>query len=69
MADDLQNQYKEYGKRKRTAFRSMVRKAYSVVMQTYGVQGVNHSSSEDISEESGPEEQLVCSIFIFIKER
>lgn len=56
MADDLQRQYKDYGKRKRSAFRSAVKKAYSVVMQTYGITDTNHSSSE-VTEDSGPEEE------------
>lgn len=62
MADDLQRQYKEYGKRKRSAFRSLVKKAYGIVMQTYGIPGVNVSSSEDVSEDSAPEEHFVCKI-------
>lgn len=62
MADELQKQYKEYAKRKKSAFRSMVKKAYNVVMRSYGVAGANHSSSEDVSEESDQEEQFVCII-------
>lgn len=36
MADELQRQYKEYAKRKRSAFRASVNKAYSIVLANYG---------------------------------
>lgn len=54
MADDLQKQYREYAKRKRSAFRASVSKAYSIVLAKYGW---NHdddsrSSSRDTIEDS-----------------
>lgn len=69
MSDDLQRQHREYAKRKKSAFRSMVKKAYAIVMQTYGITGINPTSSEDISEDSGPEEHFVLffNIFLFAK--
>lgn len=45
MADELQKTYREYAKRKRSAFRQSVKKAYSIVLQSYNVGG-QHSSSE-----------------------
>lgn len=53
MADELQRTYREYGKRKRSAFRGAVKKAYSIVMKNYSVP-INQqtSSEEDLSEES-----------------
>ncbi|KAK9891499.1 hypothetical protein WA026_014735 [Henosepilachna vigintioctopunctata] len=51
MADELQNTYKEYSRRKRSAFRNSVKKAYSIVLRSYGI-GDEHngSSSEDLEE-------------------
>lgn len=48
MADDLQQKYKEYAKRKRSAFRASVSKAYSIVVRNYGLE--NPASSEDETE-------------------
>lgn len=56
MADDLQNSYREYAKRKRSAFRASVKKAYSIVLQSYGLEDQDGSSSEDdVSDESATE--------------
>lgn len=62
MAEELQRTYKEYSKRKRSAFRGAVKKAYSVVMHSYGHNDPQHSSSEDLSEDSQGEEEaaFVC---------
>lgn len=45
MADDLQRSYREYAKRKRSAFRASVKKAYSIVLQSYGLE--DHGSSDE----------------------
>ncbi|KAL3283817.1 hypothetical protein HHI36_017988 [Cryptolaemus montrouzieri] len=56
MADELQNTYREYSKRKRSAFRASVKKAYSIVLRSYGIgDDQNGSSSEDDLEESESE--------------
>ncbi|KAF5306432.1 hypothetical protein FQR65_LT07344 [Abscondita terminalis] len=55
MADDLQKMYKDYARRKRVPFRSCVKKAYGVVLKSYGLEE-NISSSEECSEESAGEE-------------
>ncbi|KAF5303990.1 hypothetical protein FQA39_LY01775 [Lamprigera yunnana] len=55
MADELQKMYKDYARRKRVPFRSCVKKAYSVVLKSYGVTE-NASTSEEGSEESVCEE-------------
>ncbi|KAK9880820.1 hypothetical protein WA026_013147 [Henosepilachna vigintioctopunctata] len=44
MADELQKTYKEYSRRKRSAFRNSVKKAYCVVLESYGV-GDEHNGS------------------------
>ncbi|KAF7270628.1 hypothetical protein GWI33_016424 [Rhynchophorus ferrugineus] len=54
MADELQKKYREYGKRKRSAFRASVKKAYSIVLQSYGLED-KESSDEIVSEESDQE--------------
>lgn len=62
MADQLQRTYREYGKRKRSAFRQSVKKAYSIVLQSYNVGEGQGSSSDVESEESiGVEESFVSS--------
>lgn len=48
MADDLQQKYKEYAKRKKSAFRASVSKAYSIVVRNYGLE--DPESSEDDTE-------------------
>lgn len=58
MADELQKTYKEYSKRKRSAFRGSVKKAYSIVMHSYGHNEPQNSSSEDLSEDSQGEEEV-----------
>lgn len=58
MADELQKKYKEYGRRKRNAFRSSVKKAYSIVMRNYEIGEDNGSTSEDLSEESAVAEDI-----------
>lgn len=58
MADDLQKKYKEYGRRKRNAFRGSVKKAYAIVMQSHGLSPnmQQNSSSEDVSEDSNEDD-------------
>lgn len=53
MADELQKKYREYAKRKRSAFRASVKKAYSVVLQSYGLED---SSDNDIVSDESEEE-------------
>ncbi|XP_018335493.1 uncharacterized AAA domain-containing protein C16E9.10c isoform X2 [Agrilus planipennis] len=57
MADYLQRTYREYNKRKRSAFRSSVKKAYSVVLQSYGMRQQTFSSEGSSEEGSGPENE------------
>lgn len=47
MADDLQRTYREYTRRKRSAFRQSVKKAYSVVLQSYNLGGQQSSSDAE----------------------
>lgn len=47
MADELQKQYREYAKRKRSAFRASVSKAYSIVLEHYGWNNKEDSQSSD----------------------
>lgn len=47
MADELQKQYREYAKRKRSAFRASVSKAYSIVLAHYGWNNEDDSQSSD----------------------
>ncbi|KAJ3660400.1 hypothetical protein Zmor_004850 [Zophobas morio] len=58
MADDLQRTYREYARLKRNAFRASVKKAYSIVLQSYGLEDQDNSSSDDDddSEDSATEE-------------
>lgn len=49
MADELQRMYREYAKRKRSAFRQSVKKAYSIVLQSYNLGG--QQSSSDVESE------------------
>lgn len=68
MADDLQRKYREYASRKRNAFRGAVKKAYHVVLQSYGLSDQNASSSgsEDLSDESVvDEERFVSAVSIW----
>lgn len=59
MADDLQRRYKEYTRRKQNAFRSAVKKAYSIVLSSYGMTSQNTGSSEELSDdESGENEDV-----------
>lgn len=61
MADDLQRKYREYTNRKRNAFRGAVKKAYHVVLQSYGVTEQNATSSDELSDESVVEEERFVS--------
>ncbi|CAH0546525.1 unnamed protein product [Brassicogethes aeneus] len=54
MADDLQSAHREYAKRKRSAFRASVKKAYGIVLQSYGLQ--DHETSEDEEDDVSEEE-------------
>lgn len=56
MADDLQRTYRDYSKRKRTAFRGSVKKAYSVVLHSYGLNDPT-SSAEDDSDDMDENEE------------
>jgi hypothetical protein len=58
MSDDLQRSYREYGRLKRNAFRASVKKAYSIVLQSYGLEEQDNTTSEDEedTDESVPEE-------------
>lgn len=58
MADELQSQYREYAKRKRSAFRAAVKKAYSVVLNNYGNDdnGSTEDDDDDDEEEDLPED-------------
>ncbi|XP_065171878.1 nuclear valosin-containing protein-like isoform X2 [Atheta coriaria] len=54
MSDDLQKLYpKDYGRRKRNAFRSLVKKGFALITQT---QGSENSDSSDLSQESHDEQ-------------
>lgn len=55
MADELQRQYKEYAKRKRSAFRASVNKAYSIVLANYGWNKDENVDDEDESQSSNGE--------------
>ncbi|XP_060534583.1 nuclear valosin-containing protein-like [Cylas formicarius] len=55
MADDLQRRYKEYARRKRSVFRASVKKAYSIVLQSYGLED-RESSDEDVLSEDSDED-------------
>ncbi|KRT82372.1 AAA protein, partial [Oryctes borbonicus] len=57
MAEEIQKTYKEYTKRKRSAFRAAIKKAYSVVMHSYGHNDLQHSSSDELSANSQGEEE------------
>ncbi|GLV45591.1 smallminded [Carabus blaptoides fortunei] len=50
MADYLQNKYKDYSKRKRTAFRGLCKRAYSMVVRSYGAPVAHSSSESDIED-------------------
>lgn len=56
MADELQKTYREYGKRKRSAFRASVKKAYSIVLRSYGVDDKDSSDEELLSDSDGDSE-------------
>lgn len=67
MADFLQNKYKEYSKRKRSAFRGLVKRAYTVVLRSYA-SDANQSSSDlsEVEDVVDSVEDEVCFIFLFI---
>lgn len=53
MADELQRTYREYGKRKRSAFRASVKKAYGIVLKSYGLEDAASSEEEEeVSDDS-----------------
>ncbi|VEN35679.1 unnamed protein product [Callosobruchus maculatus] len=56
MADELQRTYREYANRKRSAFRASVNKAYSVVLEQYGLSSDNSEEESVVSADSGEEE-------------
>ncbi|XP_056630049.1 nuclear valosin-containing protein-like isoform X3 [Diorhabda sublineata] len=49
IADELQSQYREYAKRKRSAFRASVKKAYTIVLARYGLDSDNTPGNSDES--------------------
>lgn len=49
ISDELQEQYREYAKRKRSVFRAAVKKAYNVVLAKYGVEDDNSPENSDCS--------------------
>lgn len=57
MADELQKTYREYGKRKRSAFRASVKKAYSIVLRSYGVDDKDSSDEELLSDSDADSEE------------
>lgn len=68
MADELQRTYREYAKRKRSAFRQSVKKAYSVVLQSYNLGG-EHPSSSDVESEGSVGEVEEGFVSILIREK
>lgn len=69
MADELQKKYREYAKRKRSAFRASVKKAYSIVLQSYGLEDKESSDdivSEESEQESADEDKFVRVHFLFL---
>ncbi|KAJ8983855.1 hypothetical protein NQ317_016460 [Molorchus minor] len=48
VSDELQQKYKEYAKRKRSAFRASVGKAYSIILQRHGLEDVQGYEREII---------------------
>ncbi|XP_066155268.1 nuclear valosin-containing protein-like [Euwallacea fornicatus] len=56
MADELQKKYKEYAKRKLSPFRASVKKAYSIVLQSYGLEDKD-SSDDVVSDDSDLESE------------
>lgn len=67
MADFLQNKFKEYSKRKRSAFRGLVKRAYTVVLRSYGTDA-NQSSSDlsEVEDVCDDVEEEVGSLFIIL---
>nr|CAI5846862.1 unnamed protein product [Callosobruchus analis] len=63
MADELQRTYREYANRKRSAFRASVNKAYSVVLEQYGLSSDNSEEESVISADSGEEEPTTSKQF------
>ncbi|KAG5900721.1 hypothetical protein JTB14_038239 [Gonioctena quinquepunctata] len=66
MADHLQQQYREYAKRKRSVFRAAVNKAYAIVLQSYGLDEENsdgaQSDESSIDPGDNKQEQLNISL-------
>ncbi|XP_044746085.1 nuclear valosin-containing protein-like isoform X1 [Coccinella septempunctata] len=52
MADELQNTYREYSRRKRNAFRTSVEKAYSIVLRSCGLDDQNDATSKEEVDEA-----------------
>lgn len=66
MANTLQNKYKEYTKRKRSAFRGLVKRAYTIVLNSYGAaQPPDSSSDEDVEDVDDVDEEV--NVFNSIK--
>ncbi|KAL1518049.1 hypothetical protein ABEB36_001732 [Hypothenemus hampei] len=57
MADDLQKEYREYSRRKKSAFRASVKKAYSTVLQSYGLEDKDSSDEALVSDDSEQESE------------
>lgn len=59
MANSLQTKYKEYSKRKRSAFRGLVKRAYTIVLNSYGApQNADSSSEEDVEDVDDVDEEV-----------
>lgn len=60
MADSLQKKYREYGKRKRSAFRGLVEKAFAHILRSYNISPSNQmmTSSEEEYDFGEDEEPL-----------
>ncbi|KAL1518050.1 hypothetical protein ABEB36_001733 [Hypothenemus hampei] len=57
MADDLQKEYREYSRRKKSAFRASVKKAYFIVLQSYGLDDKDSSDEALVRDDSDQESE------------
>lgn len=61
MADFLQTKFKEYSKRKRSAFRGLVKRAYTIVLNSYGADPNPDTSSDEDVEDVDDVDEEVCT--------
>lgn len=61
MADELQRAYPDYERRKKSAFRALVKRAYNIILKSYSIVPAASSSDEDISDESPDDENDAVS--------